>query len=100
MLFNVRKYKPEDIKTMCMLVKEPFPIYNEFIELHKEIQLIDENKKLIGIYSAAEARKKASSLKQDIILLNENSTPAVCKACNFRETILKKFYEEIVKKRN
>ena len=47
---------------------------------------------MVGRYSAAEARKKATTLKKDIVLLNPNTDPAICKLYNFRETILKKFY--------
>ena len=85
---------------MCSLIKEKYPTYNEAIELHKDVKLLDDKNKLIGIYGAAEARRKAGTLKKDIILINKSSTPAICKVTDFRENVLKKFYEEIVIKRN
>lgn len=39
-------------------------------------------------------------MKKDIVLVNASSNPAVCKLYNFRESILKKFHDEIVNKRN
>jgi hypothetical protein len=32
-------------------------------------------------------------MKKDIVLVNAESTPAICKAYNFRENILKKFLD-------
>lgn len=98
--FHVDKFGAKDYQTMCSLIKEKYPIYNESIELHKDIRLLDEKNKLIGIYEASEARRKATTMKKDIVLVNVQSTPAVCKIINFRESILKKFYDEIVIKRN
>lgn len=54
----------------------------------------------MGSYSPAEARKKAQNMNTDIVLVNETSNPPVCKLFNFREFILKKFFDEIVNKRN
>lgn len=98
--FHVEKFGAKDYKTMCSLIREKYPIYNEAIELHKDIRLFDENNKLIGVYGAAEARRKALTMKKDIVLLNYQSNPAVCKVVGFRESILQKFYDEIVTKRN
>ena len=98
--FKVEKFTTTDYRTMCSLIKEKHPLYNEAIEIHKDVKLLDEKGKLVGRYSASEARKKATTLKKDIVLLNPNSDPVVCKLYNFRETILRKFYDEIVNKRN
>lgn len=97
---HVEKFLPKDYMTMCSLIKERYPVYNEAIELHKDVRLLDENNKLIGIYEASEARRKASNMKKDIILVNVKSSPAVCKVVSFREMTLRKFYDEIVNKRN
>jgi translation initiation factor IF-3 len=68
--------------------------------LNKDVKLVDDRGKLIGQYSASEARKKAITMKKDILLVNPTVSPAICKLENFRLSILKKFYEEIVNKRN
>lgn len=39
-------------------------------------------------------------MKKDILLVNGDTNPVICKVINFRESILKKFYDEIVIKRN
>lgn len=98
--FKVNKYQRKDYETMCSLIKERYPIFNEAIVTSKDIKLLDENNKLIGRYPASEARKKAVNLNKDIILVNATSDPAICKVVNFRESVLKKFYDEVVIKRN
>lgn len=97
---HVEKFNSKDYQTMCSLIREKYPIYNEAIEIHKDVKLLDEGGKLIGIYEPSEARRKALTMKKDIILLNLKSSPAICKTARFRENILKKFIEEIVNKRN
>lgn len=91
--FKVDKFDTKDYKAMCSLIKEKYPVFNEAIELNKDVKLLDERGKLIGQYSASEARKKASTMKKDIILVNPAVTPAICKLESFRESVLKKFYE-------
>ena len=39
--FHVEKFEPKDYKTMCSLIREKYPVYNEAIELHKDIRLFD-----------------------------------------------------------
>ena len=51
--YQIGRFQMEDYKTMCMLMKQKFPIYNESVVLNKEVKLLDENSKLIGKYSAA-----------------------------------------------
>lgn len=41
--------------------------------------MLDENNKLVGVYPASEARKKALNMKKDITLVNSQSDPVICK---------------------
>jgi translation initiation factor IF-3 len=43
-------------------------------------------------------RKKAKELDTDIILLNDQAKPAVCKLMNYKETLYRRFIKEILKK--
>ena len=78
---------------MCHLLKERYLIHNEDIKIFKDIKLLDENNKLVGIYPASEARKKALNLKKDITLVNSTSDPVICRVIEFRNNVLNKFFE-------
>ena len=46
--------------------------------LSEQVRLLNANREMIGIMSAAEARAKAKEAELDIIVLNANATPNVC----------------------
>lgn len=98
--FKVDSFTTEDYKTMCHLLRERYLIHNDDIKIFKDIRLLDENNKLIGVYPASEARKKAYNLKKDITLVNSTSDPVICRAVPFRNDLLNKFFDEIVYKHN
>ena len=98
--YRVEMFKSADYETMCLLLKERFPIFNENIVLNQDVKLLDEKGKLVGKYPAAEARKKAMNMKKDIVLFNMSTNPAICKLTDFRNSIIDKFYKEVVIKRN
>ena len=98
--FKVDNYTTEDYKTMCHLLKDRYLIHNDDIKVFKDIKLLDENSKLVGVYPASEARKKAYSMKKDITLVNSTSDPVICKVVSFRNDLLNKFFDEIVYKHN
>ena len=50
------------------------------------------------MYTASEARRKASTLGLDMVLVNKSSSPIVCKAADFRDKVVSRFYEEVVLK--
>jgi hypothetical protein len=98
--FKVDNFTTEDYKTMCHLLKDRYLIHNDDIKVFKDIKLLDENNKLVGVYPASEARKKAYSMKKDITLVNSISDPVICKVVPFRNDLLNKFFDEIVYKHN
>ena len=51
--FNVDKFTPKDYETMCSLLKQKFPIYNQAIQIHSDVKMLDEKGKLIGRYEAS-----------------------------------------------
>lgn len=61
--------------------------------------MLDDTGKVIGIYTASEARKKSQALGLDMVLVSLKSTPIVCKAADFRGRLINRFYNEIVVKR-
>ena len=60
--------------------------------------MFDEKGRVIGIYNALEARRKAETLKLDMILVNKKETPVSCKLTDFRNRTINQFYQEIVSK--
>jgi hypothetical protein len=68
--FKLDNYSLNDFKSMCTLLNQKYLRNNEEINTFKDIKLLDEKGNLIGVYNAAEARKKASSLKKDMVLIN------------------------------
>jgi len=98
--FKVDTFTTEDYKTMCHLLRERYMIHNDDIKVFKDIKLLDENNKLIGVYPASEARKKAYNMKKDITLVNSTSDPVICRVLQFRNDLLNKFFDEIVYKHN
>ena len=85
---------------MCGLLRERYQRNNEEIQTSGLIKLLDEGGKVLGIYSASEARKKARNMKLDMVLVSAQSSPPVCRVSNFREDIVSRFYEEVVVKRS
>lgn len=61
--------------------------------------MLDDAGKVIGIYTASEARKKSQAMGLDMVLVSLKSTPIVCKAADFRGRLINRFYNEIVVKR-
>jgi len=63
-----------------------------------DVRLIDDKNKLIGIYHVAEAKKKCQLLGLDLVLINPNLKPPLCKAYNYKEEMYKKFSNEVLKR--
>ena len=61
---------------------------------------MDEAGRVIGVYSASEARKKAQGMSLDLILINHKSMPMVCKLTPFRRNTIERFFKEFVSKRS
>jgi translation initiation factor IF-3 len=53
---------------------------------------MDDKNKVIGIYTASEARKKSLGLGLDMVLVSMGSVPIICRASDFRSRIINKFY--------
>jgi len=51
--FKVDTFATDDYKAMCHLLKERYLIHNDDIKVFKDIKLLDENNKLIGVYPAS-----------------------------------------------
>ncbi len=84
---------------MCGLLKEKYFLNNEEIQSSGLIKLLDDAGKVIGIYTASEARKKAQTLGLDMVLVTMKTSPIVCKVSDFRNRLIHKFYQDIVQKR-
>jgi translation initiation factor IF-3 len=84
---------------MCGLLREKYFLNNEEVQSSGLIKLTDDSGKVIGIYTASEARKKAVGLGLDMVLVTLKTSPIVCKVADFRGRLVHKFYNEIVVKR-
>ena len=87
---------------------------NEEIDYNGDVRLLDGNGKLLGLYNIYEARyysfiitnpiydiiirKKAKELDVDLIMVNANIRPAICKAIPYRDDLYNKFMKEIINK--
>jgi len=90
--FKIGDYSREDYTTMCGLLKEKYFLNNEEIQTSGLIKLLDDTGKVIGVYTASEARKKALALGLDMVLVSQNTFPIVCKAADFRHRTITRFY--------
>jgi translation initiation factor IF-3 len=97
--YRLEDYTKHDYATMCGLLREKYFLNNEEIQSSGLIKLLDDAGKVIGIYTASEARKKAQALGLDMVLVTLKGTPIVCKASDFRGRLISKFYQDIVLKR-
>jgi translation initiation factor IF-3 len=83
---------------MCGLLREKYQLHNEQVQSSGLIKLLDESGRVIGVYTASEARKKTASLNLDMVLVNLKSTPILCKAVGFRQHVIDRFFDQVVAK--
>lgn len=95
---KLEKFNFDDIKLMCELLKTKYFKFNEDVQIFRDVRLLDEKGKVLGLYTPVQARKKAEQLKKDLVLFNEDSTPVICKTMSFKEDIVTRFYKERVVK--
>lgn len=81
---------------MCGLIREKYQLHNDQVQTTELVKLIDDSGRVIGMYTASEARKKANAINLDMILVNKSISPIICKAVDFRRRVLTKFYEDVV----
>lgn len=98
--FSLTHYNPTDYATMCGLLREKYQMHNEEIQTSGFVKLLDGLGNVIGIYTASEARKKSESMGLDMVMVSLKSTPIICKAVDFRKSVLNRFFDEIVTKSN
>ena len=96
--FKLENYSYEDYATMCGLLRQKYQLHNEEIKTSGIIKLMDDANKVIGVYTASEARKKAESQGKDMVLVSQTATPILCRATDFRLRTINSFYQEIVMK--
>jgi translation initiation factor IF-3 len=97
--FRLEEYNNQDYSTMCGLLKEKYQLNNEEVQTSGLIKLIDDAGKVIGIYTASEARKKSKAMGLDMVLVNRQTNPYICRASDFRNRIVNRFYDDVVLKR-
>jgi translation initiation factor IF-3 len=56
---------------------------NEDIDQTGNVRLIDSNNKLVGVLPIDEAKRKAVASSLDLVLLNAEATPPVCRLINY-----------------
>ena len=96
--FKVDEYSYEDYATMCGLLRQKYQLHNDQIITSGLVKLVDESNRIIGIYTASEARKKSKSLHLDMTLVSSNTVPVVCKAVDFRQRVSQQFFDSVVSK--
>lgn len=53
------KFSHDEVRKMCTLLKAKYFKFNEDLQIFKDVRLLDEKGKLIGIYTPTQAYKKA-----------------------------------------
>jgi len=64
------RFNLEDIKLMCRILKTKYFKFNEDLQIFRDVRLLDDKGKVLGLYTPIQARKKAEQLKKDLVLLN------------------------------
>ena len=77
-------------------MRQKYPLHNEEIQTSGVVKLLDDSGRVIGVYTAAEARKKAEGSALDMVLVNRSKMPIICKLTDFRRKTLSRFYDEVV----
>lgn len=95
--FATYKLKPNYLIKLSSILKLPVYKMNEEIRHYGNVRLLDEHNKLIGVFSYEEACNKAKKTDKDIIMLNDQVKPALCKLCNYSDELALKFIGDILK---
>ena len=69
---------------------------NESINFTGNVRLIDKNNKLIGVLPIEEARRRAVASQLDLLLINTDSVPAICRIVNYSEELGNRFLKEVI----
>ncbi|CAD8063585.1 unnamed protein product [Paramecium sonneborni] len=95
--FGKYKFNANIINKVSALLKIKPSLANEDINFFGDVRLLDAQNKLIGVFACEEARKKADKLGQDLIMINQEIKPALCKVCDYSDELASKFMNDIVK---
>ncbi|CAK66007.1 unnamed protein product (macronuclear) [Paramecium tetraurelia] len=95
--FGKYKFNANIINKVSTLLKIKPSLANEDINFFGDVRLLDSQNKLIGVFACEEARKKADKLGQDLIMINQEIKPALCKVCDYSDELASKFMNDIVK---
>lgn len=66
----------------------------------REVRLIDEDGKMIGILSSVEARKMANAKNLDLVKIVPNASPPVCKITDYGKSLFEKAKREKQARKN
>lgn len=78
--------------------KKAFRVNHEIIA--KEVRLIDQDGKQIGVMSLMTALESANKLDLDLIEIAPNSEPPICKIANYNKFLYEQHKKEKLAKRN
>lgn len=65
------RFSHDEVRLMCELLKTKYFKFNEDLEIFKDVRILDEKGKLIGIYTPTQAYKKAEQTGKDLVVMNE-----------------------------
>ncbi|CAD8109581.1 unnamed protein product [Paramecium sonneborni] len=93
--FGIYKFNPIIIQRVSALLKaKPYPT-NDNIQYQGDVRVIDEKYKLLGIMPFQQAKEQAIQQEKDIILINENVEPPICRICDYSDELAQRFLTEI-----
>ncbi|CAD8169178.1 unnamed protein product [Paramecium octaurelia] len=93
--FGIYKFNPIIIQRVSALLKvKPYPV-NENIQYQGEVRVIDDKYKLLGVMPFQQAKEQATKEEKEIILMNENVEPPLCRICDYSDELAQRFLTEI-----
>jgi len=96
--FATQLTQAQELRYLARIVGTAYFKHNDEVNVSSDVRLVDQNNKFLGIYSVNEAKKKCRELNTDLVLINDATRPAICKATNYKDDLYKKFVKDILEK--
>ncbi|KAM3128470.1 hypothetical protein pb186bvf_019402 [Paramecium bursaria] len=96
--FGVYRFTPEYIKKLTTILGSKELVVGDDIKYYQQVRVVDDQNKLIGVFQFDEAKKKAQKLNKEIIMINQEVSPALCRICDYSDELAQRFMSDILKK--
>jgi len=87
-----------ELQQIAKLLGTVYYKHNDEVEYSGDLRLIDANNSLIGVYNLTEARRICEQKGLDLVMINPNVKPAICKALKYRDELYNRFVKDVISK--